>query len=179
MASPSPIERLAELLKESGAQPDLTPERVAPSTVFDLDYRVLIVSLAFELHAAADQYSPNRPRLPARRLRLLQFVAMRPWLVDVVREWSAQRHDGERSLDTEEGLRRGFLGDTTHDLVMRFLLSAGVLRRDGDHVVGGPHASVLIDFNREIKERKLFATEIQALTELKTIHVTNDMLVGW
>jgi hypothetical protein len=179
MADRTPLERLVALFRASGVIPELTPERDAPSTEFDLEYRVLVVALAFHMHAAVDRFSPNRPRLQARKLKLLQFIAMRPWLVHVVRDWSQQRREGQRSLDTEEGLRRGFLSDTVHDHVMRFLESAGVFRRDGDHVVTGPHANVVSDFTHEIEERRLFANEIAALLDLQSIIITNDMLVGW
>ena len=40
----------------------------APSTVYDLEYRVLVVAMAFQIHAAADKYS-NRPRVQSRRFR--------------------------------------------------------------------------------------------------------------
>ena len=63
MSNNSPLERLAALLAAVGAQPDLTPERLAPSTVYDLEYRVLIVAMAFQIHAAPDKYS-IRPRIP-------------------------------------------------------------------------------------------------------------------
>src|SRR6202521_3111514 len=111
MSTNSPLERLAALLATSGAQPDITAERLAPSTVYDLEYRVLIVAMAFQIHAASDKYS-SRPRIQSRRLKLLQFIAMRPWLVSVIREWSVSRNNAQRSLDSEEGLRRGFISDT-------------------------------------------------------------------
>jgi hypothetical protein len=166
-------------LSAAGAQLDVTPERLAPSTVFDLEYRVVVVAMAFRGHAATDKHSPHRPRIQARRLKLLQFAAMRPWLVDVIREWSASRHDAERSLDTEEGLRRGFISDTMHDHVVDFLVAAGALRREESFVVPGAKPEIVSALYGEAIERGLFEAELMALQELKTIVITNEMLEGW
>lgn len=178
MPNSSPLERLAVLLDVAGAQPYIDEERVAPSTIYDLEYRVLIVAMAFQMHAAADQYS-TRPRIQGRRLKLLQFIAMRPWLVPVIREWSLSRRDAQRSLDSEEGLRRGFISDTMHDSVMDFLIAAGALRREDLFVVAGTNATVIFDLYAEATTRMLFTTEVEALNQLGTIVITNEMLEGW
>jgi hypothetical protein len=178
MPTYSPLERLAALLAASGAQPDITPERLAPSTVYDLEYRVHIVAMAFQIHASSDKYS-SRPRIQNRRLKLLQFIAMRPWLVSVIREWSLSRHNRQRSLDSEEGLRRGFISDTMHDGVLDFLVAAGALRREELFVVPGTNSSVILDLYSEALERSLFRAELNALHQLKAIVVTTEMLEGW
>ena len=178
MSANSPIEKLAALLDAAGALPDITPERLAPSTVYDLEYRVLIVAMAFQIHAAPDRFS-NRPRIQSRRLKLLQFVAMRPWLVSVIREWSLSRHDAQRSLASQEGIRRGFISDATHDAVVDFLVAAGALRREELYVVPGTNASVMFDLYSEAVERTLFDVELAALGHLKSIVITNAMLEGW
>ena len=178
MSTNSPLERLSALLAASGAQPDITPERLAPSTVYDLEYRVLIVAMSFQLHAASDKYS-NWPRIQSRRLKLLQFIAMRPWLVSVIREWSLSRHNAQRSLDSEEGLRRGFISDTMHDDVLDFLVAAGALRREETFVVSGMNSSLISDLYSEALGRSLFDAELTALRQLKAIVITNEMLEGW
>ena len=178
MSANSAIEKLAGLLDAAGAQPDITPERLAPSTVYDLEYRVLIVAMAFSIHAAPDRYS-DRPRIQSRRLKLLQFVAMRPWLVSVIREWSLSRRDSQRSLTSEKGLRRGFISDTMHDDVVNFLVGAGALRREEQYVVPGTNVSLMSDLYSEAAERTLFDAERTALVHLKSTVVTNEMLEGW
>ena len=50
--SDRPLERLATLLAARGVEPDLNPGRLAPSTIYDLEYRVLVVAMAFQVHAA-------------------------------------------------------------------------------------------------------------------------------
>ena len=178
MPTNSPLERLAALLAASGAQPDITPERLAPSTVYDLEYRVLIVAMAFQIHAASDKYS-SQPRIQSRRLKLLQFVAMRPWLVSVIGEWSLSRHNAQRSLDSEEGLRRGFISDTMHDDVLDFLVAARAPRREELYVVAGTNSSVIFDLYSGALGRSLFGDELTALHQLKAIVITNEMLEGW
>ena len=178
MASNSPLERLAALLDASGAQPYIDSERVAPSTIYDVEYRVLVVTMSFQMHATSDHYS-SRPRIQGRRLKLLQFVAMRPWLVPVIREWSTHRRDPQRALDSEEGLRRGFISDTMHDHVMDFLVAAGALRREELFVVAGTNAAVMLDLYADASKRSLFKKEVEALSELRDIVITIEMLEGW
>jgi hypothetical protein len=174
----SPLERLAALLQTSGAEPDITPERQAPSTVYDLEYRVQIVTMAFQIHAEADRFSIQR-RIQARRLKLLQFIAMRPLLIPVIREWSLSRHDAQRSLSGKEGLKRGFISDTLHEEVLDFLVAAGALRRDELYVLGGTNSSVIFEPSAQALARSLFQSELNALSELKSIVITNEMLEGW
>jgi hypothetical protein len=76
----------------------------------------MIVAVAFQMHAAIDRFSPLR-RIQNRRLKLFQFVAMRPWLIPIIQNWSANRGESLRLIDGEEGLRRGFITDTMHDKV--------------------------------------------------------------
>ena len=178
MSTNSPLGSLAALLDAAGAQPDITPERLAPSTVYDIEYRVLIVAMAFQIHAASDKYS-SQPRIQNRRLKLLQFIAMRPWLVSVIQEWSLSRHNAQRSLDSEEGLKRGFISDTMHDDVLDFLVAAGALRREELYVVSGANSSVIFDLYSEALGHSLFDAELTALHQLKPIVITNKMLEGW
>jgi len=173
MSTYSPLGRLAALLAASGAQPDITPERLAPSTVYDLEYRVLIVAMAFQIHASSDKYS-SRPRIQSRRLKLLQFIAMRPWLVSVIREWSLSRHSAQRSLGSEEGLRRGFISDTMHDDVMDFLVAAGALRREELYVVPGTNSPAIFDLYSEAFGSSLFGAQLTALRQLKYIVIPKD-----
>jgi len=178
MATTSPIARLAALLATSNAEPEITAERLVPSTLYDLDYRVVIVAAAFQMHAVADRFSP-RPRIQNTRLKLLQFVAMRPWLLPTIRHWSANRGDSLRLIDGEEGLRKGFMTDTMHDKVMQFIAASGALRREEVYVVPGIKPDVLQGLRSVAESNSLFRSEIAALSEMLSITVTNDMLEGW
>jgi hypothetical protein len=178
MGKNNPLLRLAAMLEASGARPEVTPERLAPSTVYDLEYRARIIAMAFQIHAAPDKYS-TMPRVQGRRLKLLQFVAIRPWLVSVIREWSMSRHDAQRSLNSEEGLRRGFIGDRLHEDVVDFLVAAGALRRQELFVTPGTDAAIISNLYSEVLGLSLFQSEFAALRELQKIRITNEMLEGW
>jgi hypothetical protein len=178
MEQTSPIMRLAELLSTSGAEPEITAERLAPSTLYDLEYRAVIVATAFRMHSVVDRFS-TRPRIQNRRLKLLQFVAMRPWLLPVIRNWSSSRSDSMRLIDGEEGSRKGFTTDSMHDKVMQFLAASGALRREDVFVIPGVKPTVLEDLQGLAEKNALFESEINALNELRNITVTTDMLEGW
>jgi hypothetical protein len=104
---------------------------------------------------------------------------MRPWLVSVIGEWSLSRHNAQRSLDSEEGLRRGFISDTMHDDVLDFLVAARALRREELYVVAGTNSSVISDLYSGALGPSLFGDELTALHQLKAIVITNEMLEGW
>jgi hypothetical protein len=174
MADPNPLHMLAELLRGAGAQPVISPERSAPSTIYDLQYRLTVTACAFELHSKPDLV--NTRRLQPAKLKLLQFMAIRPWLLPVVREWSANQ--SEPSLLTSQHLRRGFLGDAMHDDVIAFLTARDVLTRVGSHLVSGKHAYVLTNLFAASIEQNLFASERAVLQELIGIKLTNSMLEG-
>jgi len=178
METTSPIARLAALLATSAAEPVITAERQSPSTLYDLDYRVMIVAVAFQMHAAIDRFSPLR-RIQNRRLKLFQFVAMRPWLIPIIQNWSANRGESLRLIDGEEGLRKGFITDTMHDKVMEFMAASGALRREEAYVVPGVKPAVLQELQSFAQSNALFETEVAALKDLGSITITNDMLEGW
>jgi hypothetical protein len=178
MAKTNPIARLATLLASSGAQPEITPERLAPSTLYDLEYRVIVVAAAFDMHAATDRFS-SRPRIQNRRLKLLQFIAMRPWLFPMVRKWSESRSNTQRMIDGDEGMRRGFINDTMHDNVIQFLTCSGALRREELYVIPGVKPAVFQNLSSIATSSSLFQAEISILNEFKSVTITNDMLEGW
>src|SRR4051794_38742508 len=90
MSQPSQaIEKLSVLLQGSGANPVLVPSRLAPSAIYDLDYRTATVALVFENFAKSFGTAGHR-RIGAARLKLLQFIVLRPWLLPVIREWSEE-----------------------------------------------------------------------------------------
>lgn len=178
MANDRPLEKLASLLAASGAEPELRSGRLAPSTIYDLEYRVLVVAMAFQLHAASDRYSA-RPRIQGRRLKLLQFIAIRPWLVPMVREWSSTRRAAQRAIEFEESLRHGFISDTTFESVMEFLIAASALRREDLFVIPATNSKIIFDLVSEARNLSLFESEFSTLVDLKKIVITNEMLEGW
>jgi len=177
MANDIALETLAGLLQSGRAQPVVNPDRVAPSAVYDLHYRMFIVASAFEIHARP--YLLGQRRIGASRLKLLQFVAVRPWLVPVIRKWSEAQGYAQQSVLSPQQLRRGFLGDEMHDDVVAFLVARGAFYRMDAHLVTGVNAELLKRLYSTGIEHTLFSTALQVLRELIDIRITNGMLEGW
>jgi len=172
--SDNPIATLADLLA-GHAQPIIVPERLAPSAFYDLQYRLFVIAAAFEIHGDSPL---GQRRINATRLKLLQFIAMRPWLLSMVRQWSAARNDAQVSFFSQR-LRRGFLGDTMHDNVIGFLVARGILVWSGKFLTAGKVIGQLQELFTDAVGLNLFSTERATLEELKDIRITNDMLEGW
>ena len=119
----NPLKAIGELLA-GRAQPVVVPERLAPSAIYDLQYRVAVIASALEMHAKP--YGLNQRRIHAARLKLLQFIACRPRLLGMFRSWSQAQHDAQLSFATSQRLRRGFLGDQMHEDVVALLVARGV-----------------------------------------------------
>ena len=172
---PNALIELAALLDAIGLKSVVRPDRVAVSPLYDLEYRVFVTACTFDRHAA--EYGLTR-RMRADRLKLFQFVATHPWLLDVIREWSASRRDAERSLLTSERLRRGYLSDVVHDHVVDYLVAAQALMHRGDHIEGGPKEKAISQLADEVIRNKLFAAERNTIDQLLDIKVTSRMLEG-
>jgi hypothetical protein len=171
------LQTLAGLLQSGGAKPLVNANRLAPSAIYDLHYRLFIVAAAFELHSKP--YVLGRRRISTVRLKLLQFVAIRPWLVPVIRNWSETQGYAQQSVFSPHQLRRGFLGDEMHDNVVAFLVARGVFLWMPIHLASGPNADLLNQIYSAGVEEELFSTAIHSLRELSEIQITNSMLEGW
>lgn len=173
----SGISVLSSLLSASTASPYARPERVAPSTFYDLDYRVCIVACCFEVHAKQDETLYKR--LHSAKLKLLQFIAIRSWLLPVVKEWSKSRNDPQRSVWSSQSLRRGFLGDAMHDEVIDYLVAAGLMAKAQNYLTTS-HADLRLNtLYAEILSSQLFVVERNTIGELSNLTITNAMLEGW
>jgi hypothetical protein len=177
MPNSAALETLVGLLQSGRAQPLVNPGRLAPSAIYDLHYRMFVVASAFEIHAKP--YALVHRRISAARLKLLQFVAFRPWLVPVIREWSETQGYAQQAVLSPQQLQRGFLGDEMHDNVVAFLAARGAFLRIDAHLVSGVNADLLKRFHIAGAENNLFSTGLHALQELIDIKITNSMLEGW
>ena len=172
----NPLQAIGELLA-GRAQPVIAPERLAPSAIYDLQYRMAVIASAFEIHAKP--YAFSQRRIHAARLKLLQFIACRPWLLGMLRRWGEAQHDAQLSMATSQRLRRGFLGDQMHEDVVAFLLARGMLIWSGSHIAAGPGADWLRQLHSANIEHGLFSVERDALEKMLNIRITNAMLEGW
>ena len=170
----NPLETLAGLLS-GRAKVIFAPERLAPSAFYDLLYRMFIIAAVFELHS---EPAFGTQRIAAARLKLLQFIGCRPWLLPMVRQWSETRQDAQLSMLSSRPLRRGYLADTMHDDVIGFLVARSILTWSSKHLAVGN-----IDLLRNLYSRAvgddLFTTERATIRELGDVTITNHMLEGW
>lgn len=168
------LEVLTALLLESGAVTRLHPERVVRSTLYDLDYHVAVVACAFLTNS--EETTDGKRRLVAHWLKLLQFVAVRPSLLQDFNEWARARKRPD--LDTWQLMPRGYLGDRTHDRTIEMLIAGGVLHRSGDALESGERFSMLIAVFNGIITHDLFRSERSILLELSNLSVNKTLLTG-
>ena len=177
MAKFDVLHGLVEILRSAKAEPVISPERVAPSTIYDLRYRLCVIALTFESYAKADLFGSKR--LQTARLKLLQFVAIRPWLIPVMREWMNTEANPQLSVFAPQKARRGFVGDAVHDRVVDYLVAHQVFERMPAHLALGENGEILKHLISDLENQGLFERERSALLELKSIKITNKMLEGW
>ena len=173
-----PIEELADLLEGSKATPIIVPSRLAPSAIYDVDYRAAVIALVFEKFAKSIGPLSLR-RISAAKLKLLQFITLRPWLITALREWSEGSARGSLELTHSVRIRRGFLSDTAYEDVIDLLVGFGILARQGSHLATGSNAARLTETAEIIREEGLFESERTTVSMLADIKLTNDMLEGW
>jgi len=167
------VQQLAELLTDH-AKPVIRPQRLAPSPIYDLDYRMAVLALAIRIHgtAAAD----GSLRIDSARLKLLQFVAQRPVLMPVVTRWATKGASKESLLGSSQRLR--YMGDGTFDHVVDFMIANGIVRWDGKYLAASSSNSYISSVLKASEETGMFASERAMLLELKSLRITNAMLEG-
>jgi len=172
------IESLATLLQESGAKPVLVPSRLAPSAIYDLEYRTAVICLVFDAFAKAQAGSIDR-KISAARLKFLQFISIRPWLLPAIQEWGQESEQSSLGLAYSVRIRRGFLSDTAYEDVMNFLVACRVFVRDGGQIALGAKGGEVERISKEVQTRDLFVSERETIADLGDIKITNNMLEGW
>ena len=170
------LEALAELLGGVDATPVIQSTRFAPSTIYDIDYRLAIVACAFDVHSKGRRGKARRIR--AIWLKLLQFVATRPWLLSTFQDWAATGKASQGNLLVPHSLRRGFVGDQTHDKIVFYLTAHDAFRQERGFLVESTRSAVLLKLAAAVKEADLFEEERHVLKELSSTTITVKMLEG-
>jgi hypothetical protein len=173
-----PIHQLAALLQDGKAEPVIVPARLAPSAIYDVEYRTAIVALVFERFAKPAGPAGHR-QISSARLKLLQFITLRPWLLPAVRQWSNAGKQSGFAFGHPMRVRRGFLSDSAHDDVISYLVACGRLARLETQIASGTSGGALKEIAESIAEHELFASERGAIEQLADIRITNEMLGGW
>jgi hypothetical protein len=171
-AEEDPVLALGDALAQVDARPKINRARIVRSTLHDANYHVAIIACAMRMHSEPE----SSRRILAAWLKLLQFVAARPALVENLLEyWRTRR---KRDLEKWSLMPRGYMGDKTHDGVIDFLAAAGILSRDGDYLGAGPRFDVLERIAAQVEAEKLFAGERHILDRLREMRPTKVLLGG-
>ena len=168
------VQALGALLREAGAKPRVSPDRIVRSTLYDLDYHVALVACGFFTNA--EKRTDNTHSVVAHWLKILQFIAVRPSLLPDFQRWAKARR--RPNLSTWQKMPRGYLGDLTHDRTIELLVAGKILYRTADTLVSGERFSLLQDLYRNIVARNLFTSERETLRELALIPVNKTLLRG-
>ena len=175
MPEKDPIHALAELLRASKAPLVVFHDRFARSAFYDPYYRIMVIAAVLGIFGK--EAGLGKRSIQGSRLKLLQFIGSRPWLFAMVQEWSHTRNSGRFAVLSAQRIRRGFLGDTTHDQVVDLLVAHGALVRARGKLIAsdaGPLGSL---YAMAVK-RDLFVAERETLVELSGITIVNKMLEG-
>ena len=167
------LQELVAVLREVGANPWVKPERIARSTLYDLDYHVALIACVFCV-SNIDEHPPQR--YLAHWLKILQFVSVRPGLLSDFLVWANTRR--RQDLDTWQRMPRGYLGDTTHDRTVELLIAGGVLKRDGEEIVAGDRFDDLKQIFEDLVARDLLRSEREVLLKLSKTKVNKTLLRG-
>jgi hypothetical protein len=167
------ISELGKLLELAGARPALVRSRVARSTLYDPDYHIAVIACAFATHASSDG---DRARVLAPWLKMIQFVAARPHLVQDLLTWVEARRSPD--LASWAQMPRGYIGDRTHDATVQYLVAQGIFSREKDYILAGERIADLNAIASQISENGLFERERTAIDRLKAIKATRAMLGG-
>lgn len=168
------VAELGKLLRDAGVEPRLNRARIAPSTLYDAEYHIAVIACAMRINGERD--GDTASRILAGWLKLLQFLASRPTLVEDFEEYIRTRRDGD--LEKWGLMPRGYLGDRTHDAVVDLLVASGILSRAGDYIVGGQRYPVLVAIVTEVERANLFEGERKILEQLRGIRATKALLGG-
>jgi hypothetical protein len=168
------VRALAALLRDTGAKPRVSPDRVVRSTLYDLDYHIALVACVFFMNG--EQRTDNARSMVAHWLKILQFIAVRPALLADFQSWAKSRRD--QNLETWQKMPRGYLGDRTHDRTIELLVAGKILYRTTDVLISGERFSLLKALYENIVAKDLFASERETLRELASIRVNKTLLRG-
>lgn len=175
VSHPDPrLEELANLLREAGASPRISPERIVRSTLYDLEYHVGVIACAFV--SLAEERLDHSKVVVAHWLKLLQFVAVRPALLPAFMRWAKARRRPD--LDSWQRMPRGYLGDRTHDRTVEYLVASNVLVRETDKLASGVRFGVLTAMYQQIAQKEMFKSERDTLHQLSALPVNLTLIRG-
>lgn len=173
VAASTAFEELASLLDEAQLPVCLRPERLASSVLHDATYHLIMVSYIL---IDVGGRNGDSPTMLASWLKLLQFAAARPELVDGLDDWLTRQRQRQPRLEDWPYLPRGYLADRTHDALVDYLGVIGAAYRSRDAVVLGPRPELLYELKSRVLEGDLFKHERTIIDRLAGHHVSKKAL---
>ena len=106
MSEKDPIHALAELLRASNAPLAVFRDRFARSAFYDPYYRIMVIAAVLGIFGK--ESASGKRSIQGSRLKLLQFIGSRPWLLAMVQEWSRTRNSGRFRFFRRNGFAEAF-----------------------------------------------------------------------
>lgn len=167
------LQQLAGILDASQTSLQLRPERVSSSVLHDATYHFLLLSYAFWRHS---RDRGGRRSVLAAWLKLLQFAAARPELVEDLEQWVQSQRKRQLHLEDWPRLPRGYLSDRTHDALIEYLEICSYLVRKGDDVVEAAGVHHLDAVAQLLIDQDLLSGERAIIDQFAGKHVTKKAL---
>lgn len=174
LSETDPVRELALELKEAGASARVRVDRIARSTLYDMDYHIALIACVF--FSAHETGTTSSHCVVAQWMKVLQFIAVRPSLLPDFKIWATSRR--HQDLEAWQKMPRGYLGDSTHDRTVELLVAGGVLARQHDALVAGSRFADLRQLYNSLVSRDLLQSERATLLELSHIRVNKTLLKG-
>src|SRR5690606_38941110 len=109
-------------------------------------------------------------------LKLMQFVAARPKLAKDLATYAGSRRNRERQ--NYSLMPRGYLGDTSHDGAINYLVVSGALVRVKAGLSRSNHDHTLDTLFETIQSQRLFLSERDIISSLQQIKPSKALLGG-
>lgn len=163
------VERLTAILRGAKATPTLHDDAVAPSVIYDASYRVTVIALT--MHICGKDGGNGTRLMPAAKLKLFQFVAVRSELLPNLRQWlSAHLVGAGEPLERWQGFPRGYAADALHERVLTYLFASGELAPKGKSLLSKPgNDGLLAKLVDGVRRSNTFTIERRTLQELQSI----------
>jgi len=175
VAERSAVSQLADLLG-GHAKPIIRPQRLAPATIYDIDYRMAVVALTIHMHGAKTE--EGELRIDSARLKLFQFIAQRPNMLPAMKNWARSKHASGLLPDSSQRLRRGYLGDSTYEQVVEYMIACKMLRADGRYFISEKASRYISEIIAVAEGQEMFVSERTTLQDLTELRMTIAMLEG-
>lgn len=165
---------LADIVEALGGRPRIDVSRVTTSVLHNASYHIAMVACAF---AVLDHSRDERVKnVDAAWIKLMQFVAGRPKLAEDLETYARSRRGRQRECYSL--MPRGYLGDTSHEAVITYLVISGALSRVHGGLSRADGDSYLDTLFASIEGQDLFVAEREIMKSIQHILPSKALLGG-